>query len=102
MKVDSRAVSAYQSSASLGAARAHHAKGAKGTSAAKAPERASESAASKKDANVTFSAEARQLAAGGDPGVDHAKVAALKEKVANGSLTVDSHAVAQGIVDRTG
>jgi flagellar biosynthesis anti-sigma factor FlgM len=108
MKVDSRALSAYQSSLNLRPANSVGAQGQKGVSN-DAPQ------ASKEDARVTISAEARQLAAGAaagsaasaaspsaSSGVDQAKVAALKEKIANGTMNVDSQTVAARIVDRTG
>ena len=105
MKVDPRAISAYQNTVNL-SERAGRVKGSGGQ--AKGGVSQTQRA---EDARVTISPEARQLAAGAAvqapsiteaSGVDGAKVAALREKVANGSLALDSHAIAQRLVDRLG
>lgn len=109
MKVDPRAISAYQNTVSL-SERAGRVKGNGGVDASrsKAP---TSSVRGAEDARVTISPEARQLAAGSAvqaqssvqaSGVDAAKVAALKEKIANGSLELDSHVIAQRLLDTTG
>ena len=109
MKVDPRAISAYQNTVNL-SERAGRVKGHGGVEAgrgkaATTPPRGAE------DARVTISPEARQLAVGATvqaqsstqaAGVDAAKVAALKEKVANGSLELDSRVIAQRLMDTTG
>jgi flagellar biosynthesis anti-sigma factor FlgM len=109
MKVDPRAISAYQNTVNL-SERAGRVKGNGAVEAGKS-KGATSSVRGAEDARVTISPEARQLAAGSAvqassgaeaSGVDAAKVAALKEKVANGSLQIDSHVIAQRMVDRTG
>jgi len=109
MKVDPRAISAYQNTVNL-SERAGRVKGLSHTDAGKS--KAPTAPAGSADATrVTISPEARQLAVGAaqgaqaptqSAGVDAAKVAALKEKIANGSLNLDSHAIAQRLVDVTG
>jgi flagellar biosynthesis anti-sigma factor FlgM len=98
MKVDDRAISAYQNTVNLG----DRVPRAKGAAPADIARPTGSSTSPTESARVTISAEARQLAAGGAPGVDPAKVAALKEKIANGTLNVDSKVVAERMVDRTG
>ena len=109
MKVDPRAISAYQNTVNL-SERAGRVKGMSSADAgrSKAPPAGVRGA---EDARVTISPEARQLAVGAaekaqgpseSAGVDAAKVAALKEKIANGSLSLDSHVIAQRLVDVTG
>ena len=113
MKVDPRAISAYQNTVNL-SERPGRVKGTAGVDAGRGKS-ATSSASSAEDARVTISPEARQLAAGAQVqsaeatkgadasgGVDAAKVAALKEKIQNGSLKLDSQVIAQRLVDRTG
>src|SRR4051812_19411252 len=99
MKVDPRAISAYQNTVNL-SDRAGRVKGGSSADAG----RGTSGPRSAEDARVTISPEARQLAVGAagkaqspdaTASVDAAKVAALKEKIANGSLSLDSHAIAQ-------
>ncbi len=109
MKVDPRAISAYQNTVNL-SERAGRVKGNGGVEGGRSKGQTSQVRGAE-DARVTISPEARQLAAGAAvqaasttdaAGVDAAKVAALKDKIASGSLELDSRAIAQRLVDRTG
>jgi negative regulator of flagellin synthesis FlgM len=53
-------------------------------------------------AKVTISAQARELAAGGDEQVNAEKVESLKSAIADGSFKVDSNLVAERILDTVG
>jgi flagellar biosynthesis anti-sigma factor FlgM len=53
-------------------------------------------------AEVSISARARDLATSAAHTVDHAKVSDLKNQISNGSYRIDSHAVAQRLIDALG
>jgi flagellar biosynthesis anti-sigma factor FlgM len=91
MKIGSRIVDAYMKTSVVGA-----------TSPARESHGASPTAASSTSdaAQVTISEEARALMAGASAPVDHAKVEALKAKIAEGTFKVDPHTVAKRIVDK--
>ncbi len=92
MKVDNRALNAYQRAGVTPV-------GAKPPPQAAGPVASSEAHTGSEAAKVTISAEARALAAGSEH-FDPKKVEALKEKVDNGNYKVDAHAVARRLLDK--
>jgi flagellar biosynthesis anti-sigma factor FlgM len=53
-------------------------------------------------AKVSISSEARSLAAGGETQVNAQKVEALKSQIADGSFQINSHLVAERLLDSSG
>lgn len=53
-------------------------------------------------AKVSISSEARAMAAGGDSQINANKVEALKSAIADGSFEINSHVVAERMLDSSG
>jgi len=92
MKIDNRVLNAYQRTGVTGVT-------GKAPPQAAAPVASHASPGPGEAAKVTISAEARALAKA-SPDFDPAKVDALKAKVDAGEYKVDSHAVAQRLLDK--
>ncbi len=92
MKIDNRVLNAYQRTGVTGVT-------GKAPAKAPAPVASHESPGAGEAAKVTISAEARALAKA-SPDFNPAKVDALKQKVDAGEYKVDSHAVAQRLLDK--
>ncbi len=92
MKIDNRVLNAYQRTGVTGVT-------GKAAPQAPAPAAKHDSPSAGEATKVTISAEARALAKT-SPDFDPAKVDALKSKVDKGEYKVDSHKVAQRLLDK--
>lgn len=75
---------------------------AKGVESSAGPAPAAAGGASSAAVEVSISPQARDLAAHAGAPVNHAKVEDVKNKLAQGTLKIDSHVIAQRLVNALG
>ena len=93
MKVHSPALDAYVRTASVHPV---------GSAQSPSPVGASTDAAKSEAAHVTISSEARELAAGAADAIDEKKVAALKERIQDGTYRVNPQILAARLLEKLG